>query len=375
MLRRLFLILLPCALTCSPAAAPPPPPLAPAPATECVVLASSAAPLASSFTALSPQNDAARLREMATKAASECKAPPTATEAKGCEPARLWASDPRLKEPTSVEMLVPLLEDETLSVHARLYVVDALSEHQEHLAGDAALAGRIVAVAERPQNQKSDWWALAKLVGQLSGASPGVGDRVEALIKGTGETLFTGTMMEDALARSPERYFSVILAIARQPLAPGAIAAVSALAEKSSDLPDARLSQVCGLLLNCIGDTSYPREARGNAAAGSRGCPSFGVALDRVAAWARGESLGEGAISVISMLTIVLDDSNEGDKKKALAVAQAIVANRNNDAYARGEALELLVRRSPGGKALLRRFERDPEPSLREKIAELRAVP
>jgi len=374
MLRRLLLILLPCALACSPAAAPAPPPLAPAPATECVVLASSAAPLASSFAAIPPQDDAARLREMATKAASGCKAP-TAAEAKDCAPAMLWASDPLLKDPTSVELLLPLLEDETLSVHARLYALSALSVHQAQLAADAALAGRIVAVAERPQNQKSDWWALAKLVGQLSGVSPGLGDRVEALIKGTGETLFTGTMMEEALARSPERYFSVIFTIARQPLAPGGIAAVGALGEQISGLPDARRAQVCDLLLKCVGDTSYPREARGNAAVSARGCPSFGVALDRVAAWARGEVLGEGSISVISMLTIVLDDSNEGDKRKALAVAQAIVANRNNDTYARGEALELLVRRAPNGKALLRRYERDPEPSLREKIAELRALP
>jgi len=373
MLRRLSLLLLPCAVACSPAAAPPPP-QAPPPAIECVVLASSAAPLASSFTAISPQNEAARLRELATKAAAECKAPTTAAKA-SCEPARLWASDPLLKDPVSVEMLVSLLEDEALAEHARLYVLDALSEHQALLAGDAALAGRIVAVAERPQNQKSDGWALARLAGQLSGASPGLGDRVEALIKGAGETLFIGTMMEEALVRSPERFVPVVFAIARQPLAPGVIAAVGALGEKISDLPEARRAQGCGLLLKCIGDASYPREARGNAAANSRGCPSFGVALDRVAAWARGDVLGDGAIPVISMLTIVLDDSNEGDKSKALAVAQTIVANRNNDSYARGEALELLVRKAPNGKSFLRRYERDPEPSLREKLAELRALP
>lgn len=54
-------------------------------------------------------------------------------------------------------------------------------------------------------------------------------------------------------------------------------------------------------------------------------------------------------------------ESSDAQKKKCLAVAKAIVENDKNDAGARGNALEFVGKKDPGGKAFAKKFVSDKE--------------
>lgn len=316
-----------------------------------------------------------RLRAAAKLAGESCKENPFRAQKNGCEAAVAWSQIERLSDPKIIPTLLTLLEDQQLPVNARLHVLLALDPHAREVERDVVAVRRLVVLAQQPSYRTSEWWPLARFIGDASTSASDVTASVDKLFEQPASSVFMTTLMNKAATRDPGRVLPQLVRLASKPLAEGSPAAVEVLGQVLEAPAKADQVPACRLLRRIILDRGYPRETRANAAFGVRTCMGVDQALDPLLTWARRETLGEGGIPITSMLQVQSATATPAQRKKIATIAQAALDNRNNETLLRVFALDLLFEMTDDRKALLARLANEPEPTLREKLAELRQTP
>ncbi|MDI1437419.1 hypothetical protein [Polyangium sorediatum] len=249
----------------------------------------------------------------------------------------------------------------------------ALSQRGKAFRNDKALAERILVVAEGEAN-KTVAQELGGVVGGIKHADTGLGERIQGMAKNHPVQQMRTSLLARMLFSNGETLYDFVKDIATNDK--DVVVRKAAMSAFWTGTPPTRAAESCKMWLGFVDDAAD--DVSGEAAylcsfyPQGGGCKAeWDPLLDKIEKRAK-----EGTIKSTQMASALFylhrqPGASDAQKKRALAVARAILETRTNSGMARGRALELVAEKDPDGKKLLVAMQEDPDVFVKRRAKDL----
>lgn len=332
--------------------------------------ASAAAPAAAGKGIDAPGNDATVVQLART--ALGCKWSSYGLEA-SCNELRALLDAPAVREGKADATFVSFLEDGSEQV--RWLGARALSTRGKDYRTDKALAERAVKAAEE-EKSKVVGQELGGVVGNLKHAETGLGERIKAMAKTHPVQTVRMSLLSRMLFANGELLYDFVKDIAQNDADP--MVRKAALSAFWTGTPPNKNADTCAMWLAFTDDKV--EDVAGEAAYLAAFYPQGGGCkaqwdplLDRIEKRSK-----EGAVKSSQTASALYylyrqAGASEAQKKRALAVARALLDNEANSGMARGKALEFIVEKDPEGRTFIEKFKNSNDIYVKNRARELAA--
>lgn len=288
-----------------------------------------------------------------------------------CADRKAWSESELLKEGKADATLVSMVEDSNEQV--RWLAAQALNEKGAKYQKDKALSERVLAAAET-EKAKSVARNLGSAAGRIKLPEVGLTERAKALGK-------SPTMKETRLGfigsvqySNNEAFYAYTTDLARTEKDPEVRDA--AMSSFWTGTPSSKNAEVCQLWLDLSHDAN--EELAGHAAyftafyPHNTGCKAqWDTMLGDIEKRAKAGTAKSSYWGSALYYLYAQNGASAAQKKRAVAVAKAIVDNKANSGNARARALELVAEKDPGAKAYLNKLTNDPDSYVKSRAADL----
>jgi hypothetical protein len=280
-----------------------------------------------------------------------------------CKARKAWDSSTFInREPT----LLTMLEDSRVQV--RWLAALALRKYKGTHLTDKALAGKLVAAAER---ERANVVApqLAAAVARIELDKTGLRPKVEAIIAKHPLTRMSGMLARFALANNPDLYDFVAKVAKTDPRKPVRRAAVAAF---SNGTPDGRMADSCKLWAEIARDPdpelsgdaiNYLLQAPKAACVANYDGALAALATKAEAGNIKSASVGKGIESLLGQAEVT-----PAQKKRALKLAVRVLANASNSPVVRTRMVELISRKHPDAAKILAAHKAEKHGMVRQAV-------
>lgn len=279
-----------------------------------------------------------------------------------CADLKAWKESELFKGGKNDKTLVSALGDRDEKV--RWLVVHVLASHGAAYRKDASMAAAVVTAAES-ETSEAVAINLGSAVARIDLKTTGLAERVKKVIKGHKlanlRTSLTGSVLFD---NREVGLYDMLQELARDK-SEGAAVRRAAVAAFWTGTPPDKHAASCKLWLELAADDEeqvggeasymcafYPHE----------GCiAEWDPLLDLIDKRAKDGTVKSSQQASALGYLYEQKKASDAQKKRAIAVAKALVDNAKNGGSARARALEIVAKHDPQGKAYAAKLENDPE--------------